>query len=96
MLLKDLHLMNSLLNQECQYSFHFNFELDPNYGKFWVEDTDLSMQSLNLNKVNLRINSKKYLNHQWGGSGKNYQELFAINWKYFVEKWRGKVLTHIK
>jgi hypothetical protein len=29
----------------------FGFKLDTYYGKFWVEDTDLSMQSLELNKI---------------------------------------------
>jgi len=76
--------------------FIFDVCLDKYYGKFWVEDTDLSMQSLNLNKKNFRINPKKYLEHHWGGSGKAYKELFKSNWEYFVNKWRGKVLLDIK
>ena len=73
----------------------FGFGLDEYYGKFWVEDTDLSMQSLYFNKKNLKINQSKYLEHHWGGSGSNFQELFASNWKYFSDKWRNKVLTHL-
>ena len=76
--------------------FNFNFGLDPFYGKFWVEDTDLSMQSLYLNKNNYRINPKKYIDHHWGGSGKDYKDLFIKNWNYFVNKWKGKVLKNIK
>ena len=73
----------------------FDFKLDPYYGKFWVEDTDLSMQSLELNKKNFRINPKEYISHHWGGSGKNFQDLFRKNWEYFINKWKGKVLKHI-
>ena len=75
--------------------FNFNFDLDPFYGKFWVEDTDLSMQSLYLNKINYRINQKKYIDHVWGGSGRDYKDLFESNWNYFVNKWKGKVLNHL-
>ena len=75
--------------------FHFNFALDPYYDKFWVEDTDLSMQSLFLNKINYRIKQKDYIEHHWGGSGKNFQDLFTKNWNYFVKKWKGKVLKNI-
>jgi mannosyltransferase OCH1-like enzyme len=75
--------------------FRFGFELDPYYGKFWVEDTDLSMQSLELNKVNYRISQKKYLEHHWGGSGKNFEDLFKKNWEYFKNKWKGRVLHNI-
>jgi mannosyltransferase OCH1-like enzyme len=75
--------------------FIFGFELDEYYGKFWVEDTDLSMQSLFLKKKNLKINQKKYIEHNWGGSGKNFQELFLKNWTYFSNKWRNKVLLHL-
>jgi hypothetical protein len=71
--------------------FLFGFGLDPYYGKFWVEDTDLSMQSLSLNKINYRINHKNLLEHSWGGSGKNFEELFEKNWSYFVSKWKDKV-----
>ena len=76
--------------------FNYGFELDPYYGKFWVEDTDLSMQSLSLNKINYRISQKNYLEHQWGGSGKNFKDLFLKNWNYFVGKWKGKVLLHLE
>ena len=75
--------------------FNYGFELDPYYGKFWVEDTDLSMQSLSLNKINYRISQKNNLEHHWGGSGKNFKELFLKNWNYFVSKWKGKVLLEI-
>lgn len=75
---------------------HFGFKLDPYYDKFWVEDTDLSMQSLELNKINFRINQTKYIDHHWGGSGKNFENLFLKNWLYFSNKWKGKVLKHIK
>ena len=44
--------------------FNFGFELDKNYGFFWCEDTDLSMQSLYLNKINYRINGNKYIKHE--------------------------------
>lgn len=73
----------------------FGFKLDSYYGFFWVEDTDLSMQSLNLNKINFRINSKNLMKHNWGGSGKDYHELFQKNWKYFRNKWQNKVLKNI-
>lgn len=75
--------------------FNYGFNLDPYYGKFWVEDTDLSMQSLYLNKINYRISQKNYLEHHWGGSGKNFKDLFVKNWNYFVDKWKGKVLLHL-
>ena len=75
--------------------FNFGFGLDPYYDKFWVEDTDLSMQSLELKKINFRISGQKYINHQWGGSGKNFQDLFLKNWIYFANKWKGRVLTHL-
>lgn len=75
--------------------FNYGFNLDPFYDKFWVEDTDLSMQSLFLNKINYRISQKNYLEHHWGGSGKNFQDLFIKNWNYFVNKWKGKVLLEI-
>jgi len=73
----------------------FGFELDPNYGKFWVEDTDLSMQSLFLNKINYRLSSKGFINHRWGGSGKFFYDLFEKNWNYFVGKWKHKVLLSL-
>jgi GT2 family glycosyltransferase/mannosyltransferase OCH1-like enzyme len=75
--------------------YNFGFGLDPFYGKFWVEDTDLSMQSLELNKINYRLNQKNYLEHHWGGSGKNFKDLFFENWNYFARKWRGRVLHHL-
>jgi hypothetical protein len=75
--------------------FNLGFKLDPFYGKFWVEDTDLSMQSLNLNKINYRISQKNLLEHHWGGSGKDFKDLFEINWNYFANKWKGKVLHNI-
>ena len=73
----------------------FGFKLDPYYDKFWVEDTDLSMQSLYLNKVNFKINQSMYIDHQWGGSGKEFQDKFLTHWNYFTNKWNGKVLKHI-
>jgi GT2 family glycosyltransferase len=76
--------------------FHMGFGLDSYYGKFWVEDTDLSMQSLALNKANYRISQKEYIEHEWGGSGKNFKDLFKTNWEYFVNKWKGKILWDIK
>lgn len=71
--------------------FNYGFGLDSQYGKFWVEDTDLSLQSLYLNKINFRFPQKKYLEHHWGGSGKNFEDLFQINWNYFVNKWNNKL-----
>jgi mannosyltransferase OCH1-like enzyme len=76
--------------------FNFGFELDLNYGKFWVEDTDLSMQSLYLNKNNYRINPKKFIEHHWGGSGKDFKDLFEKNWNYLANKWKNKVLLDMK
>jgi mannosyltransferase OCH1-like enzyme len=75
--------------------YNFGFGLDPFYGKFWVEDTDLSMQTLELNKINYRINQKDYLEHHWGGSGKNFKDMFLENWNYFAKKWKGRVLHHL-
>jgi len=75
--------------------FIYGFGLDPFYGKFWVEDTDLSMQSIQLNKNNIKINQQNYLDHHWGGSGRDFKELFQKNWNYFSGKWRGKVLHHL-
>ena len=69
--------------------------MDSYYDKFWVEDTDLCMQSLYLNKINFKINQKKYIEHKWGGSGKEFKELFVKNWEYFSNKWKNKVLLHI-
>lgn len=71
--------------------FHVGFNLDKNYGFFWCEDTDLSLQSLYLNKINYRISGVKYINHSWGGSGKNYHELFIKNWEYLKNKWKEKI-----
>jgi len=76
--------------------FHFGFKLDPYYDKFWVEDTDLSMQSIELNKINFKINQSLYIDHHWGGSGKEFQDKFLTHWNYFSNKWKGKVLKHIK
>lgn len=76
--------------------FLFNIKLDLYYDKFWVEDTDFCMQVLELNKKNYRINQSLYVDHHWGGSGSNFPGLFEKNWQYFVEKWKGKVLNHIK
>jgi len=75
--------------------FLFNFNLDPYYGFFWCEDTDLSMQSIYLNKINYKINGNKFIHHQWGGSGKDHYDLFLKNWDYFKNKWKNKVLTHV-
>ena len=74
----------------------FGFELDPYYDKFWVEDTDLCMQSLDLNKINFKLNQSLYIDHHWGGSGKEYQDKFLTHWNYFSNKWKGKVLKNIK
>ena len=71
--------------------FNFGFGLDPFYGKFWVEDTDLSMQMRELNKINFRISQKNYLEHNWGGSGKDFKDLFLKNWNYFVKKWKDRI-----
>jgi len=68
------------------------FSLDPFYDKFWVEDTDLSMQSLYLNKINLKLNQMEYIDHQWGGSGKEFQDKFATHWNYFSNKWKDKII----
>ena len=76
--------------------FDMGFKLDTFYGKFWVEDTDLSMQSLYLNKINYRISQKNMVEHHWGGSGKDFKDLFFTNWNYFANKWKGKVLTHLE
>ncbi len=76
--------------------FQFGFGLDPFYGKFWVEDTDLSMQSLFIGKKNVRIPQIGYLEHHWGGSGVAFKHLFVHNWNYFVQKWKGLVLTNIR
>ena len=71
--------------------FEFGFQLDKEYGFFWCEDTDLSFQSLYLNKINYRINGKKYIHHNWGGSGQKYHDLFIKNWEYFKNKWKNKI-----
>jgi len=76
--------------------FNFGFGLDIYYGKFWVEDTDLSMQSLELNKINYRISQKNYLEHHWGGSGKNFEGLFKKNWEYFTNKWKGRICSKLR
>ena len=72
--------------------FHLGFGLDKKYGFFWCEDTDLSLQSLYLNKINYRISGKKYISHSWGGSGKKYHDLFVQNWEYLKKKWKDKIL----
>ena len=72
--------------------FHVGFGLDKEYGFFWCEDTDLSFQSMYLNKINYRIDGSKYIEHKWGGSGAKYHDLFIKNWKYFSDKWRNKFL----
>lgn len=71
--------------------FEIGFGLDKNYGFFWCEDTDLSLQSIDLNKINYRINGSKYIHHEWGGSGKNYHDLFIKNWEYLKNKWKDKI-----
>jgi mannosyltransferase OCH1-like enzyme/GT2 family glycosyltransferase len=76
--------------------FLFGLKLDLYYDKFWVEDTDFCMQSLELNKKNFRINQSLYIDHHWGGSGSNFPGLFEKNWNYFVKKWKGNVLHYIK
>ena len=73
--------------------FNFGFGLDKNYGFFWCEDTDLSLQSLYLNKINYRINGKNFIKHQWGGSGKDYHDLFIKNWEYLKNKWKDKIIN---
>lgn len=75
--------------------FHLGFQLDSYYGFFWCEDTDLSLQSLEFNKINYRLNAKQYIDHHWGGSGASYHELFEKNWDYLKNKWKNKVLHHI-
>ena len=72
--------------------FHMGFGLDKEYGFFWCEDTDLSFQSMYLNKINYRIDGSRYIQHKWGGSGAKYHDLFIKNWKYFSDKWRNKFL----
>jgi len=69
----------------------FGVELDPYYDKFWVEDTDFSMQFLELGKKNYRFSQKNRIKHNWGGSGGAFIELFEKNRNYFVEKWRNKI-----
>ena len=71
----------------------FGVQLDPYYGKFWVEDSDFSIQVLQLGKKNLRIPQNKLMNHSWGGSGQttNLQPLLERNWNYFVKKWSSKI-----
>ena len=71
--------------------FTFGFGLDPYYGKFWVEDTDLSMQSLYLGKKNLRIPQINNIEHHWGGSGAIFKDIFRKNWDYFCGKWKDKI-----
>ena len=71
--------------------FYMGFGLDKNYGFFWCEDTDLSLQSLNLNKINYRISGSNYIHHEWGGSGKKYHDLFIKNWEYLKNKWENKI-----
>jgi hypothetical protein len=71
--------------------FLFDIELDPYYDKFWVEDTDFSMQFLELGKKNYRFGQNNKIKHNWGGSGSNFIELFKKNWDYFVEKWSNKL-----
>ena len=71
--------------------FLFGIELDPYYDKFWVEDTDFSMQFLTLGKKNYRFGQNNKIKHNWGGSGSNFIELFKKNWDYFIKKWSGKI-----
>ena len=73
--------------------FHFDFGLDENYGFFWCEDTDLSFQSMYLNKINYRINGNNLIEHSWGGSGQKHHDLFIKNWKYLKDKWKNKFLN---
>ena len=75
--------------------FHFGFGLDSYYGKFWCEDTDLSMQILEFKKINYRIPQKNYIKHNWGGSGKDFKDLFVKNWDYFSKKWKYRVLKNL-
>ena len=35
------------------------------------------------------------MNHQWGGSGKFFHDLFEKNWTYFKHKWKNKVLMDL-
>ena len=69
----------------------FGIELDAYYDKFWVEDTDLSMQFLEIGKKNYRFNQHNRIKHNWGGSGAAFIELFQKNWNYFVNKWQNKI-----
>ena len=72
--------------------FLLGVDLDSYYDKFWVEDTDFSMQFLKLGKRNYRIPQKDRMKHNWGGSGSEFSDLFEKHWNYFVKKWKGKVL----
>ena len=72
--------------------FHVGFNLDKNFGFFWCEDTDLSFQSMYLNKINYRINGNNYIDHKWGGGGEKYHDLFIKNWEYLKNKWKSKFL----
>jgi len=74
---------------------NYGFGLDPYYGFFWCEDTDLSMQALQLGKVNFRFSGTNYIEHHWGGGGAAYHDLFKKNWEYLKNKWKDKVLHHI-
>ncbi len=67
---------------------NFGVQLDPNYGKFWVEDADFCFQITNLGKKLRLIPQKGLVNHTWGGSGNGIAGLFQKNWEYFRNKWK--------
>lgn len=68
---------------------HFGFQVDPEFGKFWCEDTDLCYQLASMGKKMYRIKQKGYLLHEWGGSGntEEFKGLFEKNWNYLKKKW---------
>ena len=77
----------------CAGMTSMRFGLDEKYGFFWCEDTDLSFQSMYLNKINYRINGNNLIEHKWGGSGEKHHDLFIKNWKYLKDKWKNKFLN---
>jgi glycosyltransferase involved in cell wall biosynthesis len=76
--------------RDIQYT---GFSVDPNFGKFWCEDTDLCYQIATVGKKIYRIKQKGYLLHEWGGSGNaaEFKGLFEKNWNYLKQKWLEKI-----
>ena len=72
--------------------FELGVGLDPYFYPFWVEDSDLSLQVLNVGKKNYIIPATG-MYHDWGGTGKKWVHLFEVFWNYFADKWRGKGLV---